>query len=98
MATRSANKAENYSRITARAITTWVLVNMLLTGCATRPSVKFSDTFDEQAIAAEITASGPVTIDGDDQVTDAINSGSPLARRLVSSRQTHYILLIYISF
>ena len=70
MATKSDKNSEKYSRIAARTITTLVLMSMLLTGCATRPKVKFTDAFDEQAIAAEITASGPLTIAGDVQVTN----------------------------
>ena len=67
MTTRSAKKAEEYSRLASRAMTTFVLVAMLTTGCATRPKVMISDAFDEQAIAAEITASGPIAIDNDNQ-------------------------------
>jgi len=67
MTTRSAHKAEEYSRLASRAMTTFVLVAMLTTGCATRPKLKISDAFDEQAIAAEITASGPVAIDNENQ-------------------------------
>ncbi len=63
MTTKSAYKAEKYSRKAAQATTTLVLVIMLLTGCATRPKVKESGTFDEQAIASEITASSPGGID-----------------------------------
>ena len=70
MTTKSAKKTEKYSRITAQAITTFVLVSMLLTGCATRPKVKLSDAFDEQAIAAEITASGPIAINNENQVVN----------------------------
>ena len=65
MTTPSAYKAEKYSRLAAQATTTLVLVAMLSTGCATRPKVKFSDAFDEQAIAAEITASGPHPINSE---------------------------------
>jgi cardiolipin synthase len=67
MTTQSAHKAEKYSRITARAITTFALVSMLMSGCATRPKVKFSDAFDEQAIADAITVSGPIAIDNENQ-------------------------------
>jgi hypothetical protein len=41
-----------------------------MTGCATRPKVKLSDAFDEQAIATEITASGPNAIDDEYQVVN----------------------------
>jgi len=63
MTTQSARKAEKLSRIAAQAITTFVLASMLLSGCVTRPKVKLSDAFDEQAIAAEITANGPDAVD-----------------------------------
>ena len=82
MTTQSAYKAEKYSWMAAQATTTFVLVSMLMTGCATRPKVKFSDAFDEQAIAAEITASGPLAIDGDDQVT-----GNKMIRRSAMAAQ-----------
>ncbi len=90
MATTSAKKSEKYNRIAARTITTLVLVSMLLTGCATRPKVKFTDAFDEQAIAAEITASGPLTIDGDDQVTNG-----KMIRRSAMAAQAGILRAIY---
>ena len=68
MTTQSASSANRKSRIASRAIAMFVLASMLLTGCATRPKVEFSDAFDEQAIAAEITVTGPIAIDSDDQV------------------------------
>jgi cardiolipin synthase len=70
MTTQSARKAEKLSRIAAQAITTFVLASMLLSGCVTRPKVKLSDAFDEQAIAAEITASGPDAVDDKNQVVN----------------------------
>ncbi|MCH8335444.1 MAG: hypothetical protein IIC61_06080, partial [Proteobacteria bacterium] len=70
MTMQSAKKSEKYSRTAARAITTFVLVSMLLTGCATRPKVKLSDAFNEQAIAAEITASGPIALDSEYQAVN----------------------------
>ena len=70
MTTKSTKKSGNYSRITAQAITTFVVVSMLLTGCATRPKVKLSDAFDEQAIAAEIAASGPIAINSENQAVN----------------------------
>ncbi len=48
-------------------MTSLVLVAMLTTGCATRPKVKISDAFDEQAIAAEITTSGSIAIESENQ-------------------------------
>ena len=45
-----------------------ILASMLLTGCATRPKVKLADAYDEQAIAAEITVSGPDTFAADNSV------------------------------
>ena len=69
MATQSAYRTKLNCRIAARAITTLVLANQFLTGCASGPTVQFSDAFDEQAIAAEISASGPLSVDGDDQRT-----------------------------
>ena len=68
MTTQSARKAEENSRIAAEAITIFVLVSVLMTGCATRPKVKLSDGFDEQAIAAEFTASGPNASEDENQV------------------------------
>ena len=59
MTTQSAKKAERNNRIAAQAITAFFLASMLMSGCATRPKVKLSDELDEQAVAAEITASGP---------------------------------------
>ena len=70
MTTKSTKKSEKTSRITAQAITTLVVVNMLLTGCATRPEVKLSDAFDAQAIAAEINASGPIAINSESQAVN----------------------------
>ena len=69
MATQSAYRTKLNGRIAARAITTLVLANQFLTGCASGPTVRFADAFDEQAIAAEISASGPLTVDGADQLT-----------------------------
>ena len=67
MTTRSAYKAEKYSQLASRAMTAFVLVAMLMTGCATRPKIKISDAFDEQAIAAEISTSGPNAIESENQ-------------------------------
>ncbi len=67
MTTQTARKSEKYRQQASRALTSFVLVAMLTTGCATRPKVKISDAFDEQAIAAEITASGPIAIDNKNQ-------------------------------
>ena len=67
MTTRSAYKAEKFSQLAFRAMTAFVLVAMLMTGCATRPKIKISDAFDEQAIAAEISTSGPNAIESENQ-------------------------------
>jgi cardiolipin synthase len=48
-------------------MTTFVVIAMLTTGCATRPKVKHSDAFDEHSIAAEITTSTPNTIAGENR-------------------------------
>ena len=82
MTTRSAQEAGKNSRIAAQAISTLVVVGMLLTGCATRPKVIFTDAFDEQAIAAEITASGPLADDGNEQV-----AGDRMIRRAAMAVQ-----------
>ena len=68
MTTRSAHKAEKYSRLAYRSMTSFILVAMLTAGCATRPKIRISDAFDEQAIAAEITTSGPIAIESENQV------------------------------
>ncbi len=67
MTTRSAHKAEKYSRLAYRSMTSFILVAMLTAGCASRPKVEISDAFDEQAIAAEITTSGPIAIESENQ-------------------------------
>ncbi len=67
MTTRSACETEKTSRIASHAIRIFVIVSMFLTGCATHSPVKSSGAFDEQALAAEITVTGPITIDSDNQ-------------------------------
>ena len=67
MTTQSAHKTENNSRLACRAMTSFVVVAMLTAGCASRPKVKISDAFDEQAIAAEITSSGPIAIESENE-------------------------------
>jgi len=70
MTTQSANTAEQHSRTASQAIAVFVVAGMLLSGCATRPKVKFSDAFDAQAIAAEITVSGPMATDSENRTRD----------------------------
>ena len=67
MTSKSAYNAEIRSRIAARTMTAIILISMLSTGCATRPKVKNSEAFDEQAIAAEISVRGPDANDSENQ-------------------------------
>jgi cardiolipin synthase len=64
MTSKSAYNAEETRRIAAHTMTAVILASMLLTGCATRPKLKSTDAFDEQAIAAEIAVSAPEGLDG----------------------------------
>jgi cardiolipin synthase len=92
MISKSANKAEKYSRIAARTMTAVILVSMLLTGCATRPKAKLTAAFDEQAIAAEISVSGTNAIDGDDQAvgqTVARKSAMAVQAGILFTRSVH---------
>ena len=83
MTTRIAHKAEKNSVRASRAMTSFILVAMLTTGCASRPRVKFTDAFDEHAIAAEITAIGPIAIDGNEQ-----RAGNKMAKRAAMVAQS----------
>ena len=70
MTTRSAHKAKKNSRRAFQAIATFVMVAMLSNGCATHPTFRFSDAIDEQAIAAEITVTGPSAIEDEARPAD----------------------------
>jgi len=88
MTTRSAYETEKYSRIASQAITIFAIVSMFLTGCATRPQVKSSGAFDGQALAAEISVSGPITNDSESQ-----NVSQKVIRKTAMVAQAGYLFV-----
>ena len=61
---------------------------MFLTGCATRPQVKSSGAFDGQALAAEISVSGPITNDSESQ-----NVSQKVIRKTAMVAQAGYLFV-----
>ena len=70
MTTRHAQKAESHRRIAARAITTFVLVSTLNTGCSTHRTVEFSEAFDVGVTFRTADARGEVDLTYFDQDTE----------------------------
>lgn len=83
MTTRSAPEAEqNSPRAPLVTTTVMMVVAMLSTGCASHPKVRFSDAIDEQAIAAEITVTGPIAI-----AEEAQHAGQTIVRKSAMAAQ-----------
>jgi cardiolipin synthase len=92
MTSNSTYEAAADGRTAMQAMTALVLASMVLTGCATRPQVTMADAFDEDAIAAEITVSGPeATDDNGRQVGQTVIRKSAMAAQagVLFARSVH---------